>query len=81
MALRRIEGQIRGIARMIEDGKYCVDIVSQIRAARAALGTVETKVLSKHIENCVAEALRSGSDQVVQEKLDEIVDYVGRTVK
>ena len=52
-SLKRIEGQIRGIINMVNDGKYCIDILNQIKAAKSALVTVESKVLKTHIESCV----------------------------
>jgi len=76
--LKRIEGQITGIARMVEDGRYCMDILTQLRAARAALGKVEEQVLRAHAEHCVAQAVRSGSEREAQKKLDEIFEVIGR---
>ncbi|MAR77578.1 MAG: hypothetical protein CMD43_01395, partial [Gammaproteobacteria bacterium] len=60
-SLKRIEGQIRGIINMINDGKYCVDILNQIKAAKAALVSVESKVLKKHVESCVKNSLKNKS--------------------
>jgi DNA-binding FrmR family transcriptional regulator len=76
--LKRIEGQISGISRMVEDGRYCMDILTQLRAARAALGKVEEQVLRAHAEHCVAQAVRSGSEREAQKKLDEIFEVIGR---
>lgn len=76
--LKRIEGQIAGIGRMVEDGRYCMDILTQLRAARAALGKVEEQVLRAHAEHCVAQAVRSGSEREAQKKLDEIFEVIGR---
>ena len=59
--LARIEGQIRGIRRMIEEGVYCVDIITQLQAVESALKSVRSRVLSKHMGHCVVEALESGS--------------------
>ena len=58
--LKRIEGQVRGIARMVEEDRYCIDIVTQIRAVRAALRGVEDEVLKDHVEHCVEGAIASG---------------------
>ena len=58
-SLKRIEGQIRGIINMINDGKYCVDILNQVKAAKSALVTVESKILKKHIESCVKSSLKN----------------------
>ena len=76
--LKRIEGQTRGLVRMVEEERYCVDILTQIRAARAALKRVEESVLRDHVEHCVAEALRSGSRARQRAKVDELVDVLGR---
>ena len=76
--LRRIEGQVGGLARMVEDERYCVDILTQIRAARAALRRVEEEVLRDHVEHCVAQAVASGNAAARQAKLDELVDVFGR---
>ena len=76
--LKRIEGQIAGIGRMVESQRYCTDILTQLRAARAALGKVEEQVLRAHAEHCVAQAVRSGSEREAQKKLDEIFEIIGR---
>ncbi|HID54945.1 TPA: metal-sensitive transcriptional regulator [Candidatus Poribacteria bacterium] len=72
--LRRIEGQVRGITRMVEEERYCVDILTQISAARAALQSLAAVVLKRHIESCVAEAMTSGSEMERVEKIDELVE-------
>lgn len=76
--LARAEGQIRGIRRMIEDGEYCVDIVTQIQAAQAALGAVGRQVLRKHVEHCVADALRAGPGGEAEDKIDELMTVLRR---
>ncbi len=76
--LRRIEGQVGGLARMVEEGRYCVDILTQVRAARAALRRVEESVLREHVEHCVAQAIRSGSPVEQKARVDELLDVVGR---
>jgi DNA-binding FrmR family transcriptional regulator len=76
--LRRIEGQVGGLVRMVEEERYCVDILTQIRAARAALRRVEESVLREHVEHCVAHAIRSGDPVEQKAKVDELVDVVGR---
>ncbi|MCB1721970.1 MAG: metal-sensitive transcriptional regulator [Rhodospirillales bacterium] len=73
--LNRIAGQIEGIKRMIEDGRYCPDILTQLRAARAAIRTVEAHVLETHLHHCVAEAMTADN---AQEKIDEIKDLFKR---
>jgi DNA-binding FrmR family transcriptional regulator len=76
--LRRIEGQVGGLVRMVEEERYCVDILTQVRAARAALRRVEESVLREHVEHCMAQAIRSGSPVEQKAKVDELLDVVGR---
>lgn len=76
--LRRIEGQVRGIHRMIEEDKYCVDILHQIVAARAALGKAGTVLLENHTRGCVADAIR---EERSDEAIDELVDILMKFVK
>ena len=76
--LRRIEGQVRGIVRMVEAERYCVDILTQLRAARAALRRVEDSVLREHVEHCVAQAIRSGRAAEQQEKVEELLGVLSR---
>jgi DNA-binding FrmR family transcriptional regulator len=76
--LRRIEGQVGGLVRMVEEERYCVDILTQLRAARAALRRVEEAVLREHVEHCVAHAIRSGDSAEQKTKVDELLDVVGR---
>jgi DNA-binding FrmR family transcriptional regulator len=72
-ALARIEGQVRGIRRMIEEGRYCVDILTQARAVHAALRQVERRILASHLESCVHDAFHHGTGQDRAEKMDEIL--------
>ncbi len=76
--LARIEGQIKGITRMIEDRRYCIDIASQIKAVQSALKQVQMGVLEKHIHHCVAESATSGDPAHLNEKIEEIVQVVGK---
>jgi len=76
IALRRIEGQVRGVQRMIEDRKYCIDILNQICAIKGALGRVEERIL---IESCVTQAFQGTSEDEKQEKLDEILKLINKT--
>ena len=76
--LRRIEGQIRGIQKMIEEGKYCVDILTQIHAAIGSLSAVEDQILEKHLSNCVSKSLTSKSVRERQDKLNEIVKLISQ---
>ena len=76
--LSRIEGQVRGVARMIEAERYCIDIVTQVSAIRAALAKVEDAVIKDHVAHCVEHAIMSG-DQVQQRlKVTELVDTLSR---
>jgi DNA-binding FrmR family transcriptional regulator len=78
-ALRRIEGQVRGVQRMIEERKYCIDILNQIHAVKGALGRVEEKILEKHFQNCVTEAIKGTSDREKEQKMDEILRLIHQT--
>jgi len=71
--LRRIEGQVRGIARMVEDDRYCIDVLTQLRAVTAALAKVEQEVLREHLNHCVAHAFHSGSGDDRQRMIAEII--------
>ncbi len=81
VALRRIEGQVRGVQSMIEDHKYCIDILNQIYAIKGALTRVEEKILEKHFRHCVAEAVKGSSEKEKREKLDEILRLINQTRK
>ena len=74
-SIRRIEGQIRGIERMIDNGEYCIDILNQLKAAKNSLTSVEGKILKTHIEDCVKESL---SGREFEEKVDEIIKTLKR---
>ncbi len=76
--LNRIEGQIRGVRRMVEEGKYCVDILLQISAVQGALEQVRKILLGRHIESCVAEAMASGRKADRQKKIDELLEVFTR---
>jgi DNA-binding FrmR family transcriptional regulator len=76
--LHRIEGQVRGIERMVEDERYCIDILTQIAAATTALETVAFKILDEHVNHCVAGALESGDAEVAAEKSKELLEAVHR---
>lgn len=71
--LRRIEGQVRGIMKMVEDEKYCIDIINQITAAEKALSGVARIVMKRHVESCVSSAIMQGKGQ---EMIDELIDAV-----
>ena len=76
--LRRIEGQVQGIQRMVEEKKYCVDILLQLTAVEGAVEQVQRLLLGRHIEACVADAIRSGSTRDRQKKVDELLDVFSR---
>jgi DNA-binding FrmR family transcriptional regulator len=76
--LRRIEGQVQGIRRMLEDDKYCVDVLLQLSAVQGAVAQVQKLVLGQHIASCVTEALRSGPGRERQRKMDELLEVFSR---
>ncbi len=76
--LSRIEGQVRGLARMVEEDRYCIDIVTQIAAVRAALSRVEEDVLREHIHHCVRHAMTSGSKADQERKIEELMAVLAR---
>lgn len=79
--LNRIAGQVRGVAQMIEDDRYCIDILHQIAAIRSALAKVESQVLKDHAACCVAEAIASGDEAEQKQKFSELVDLLEGTRK
>ena len=79
--LARIEGQVRGIARMIEDDRYCIDVLTQLAAVDTALEAVALKVLDEHVRHCVAAALASGDAEQAGEKSRELLEAVRRFAK
>ncbi len=79
VAFKRIEGQVRGIQRMIENREYCIDILNQIHAVKGALSSVEEKILQKHFRHCVTTAIIGSSEKEKQQKLDEILKLINRT--
>ena len=76
--LKRIEGQVRGLARMVEHDRYCIDIVTQLSAVRAALRRAEEEILADHIAHCVDEAIASGNKTQQRRKLDELTSVMRR---
>ena len=76
--LRRIEGQVRGLSRMVEDDRYCIDIVTQLSAVRAALRRAEEEILADHIAHCVEHAIASGNKAEQRRKVVELTDVLGR---
>jgi len=76
--LGRIEGQVRGIAKMVEDDRYCIDVVTQIAAVRAALRRAEEEVLKDHVAHCVEHAIASGDHEEQRRKVAELMDVIAR---
>jgi DNA-binding FrmR family transcriptional regulator len=76
--LKRIEGQVRGLSRMVEDDRYCIDIVTQISAVRVALRRAEEEILRDHVAHCVEEAIVSGNRAEQRRKVVELMEVVGR---
>ena len=76
--LNRIEGQVRGIARMIDEDRYCIDILTQVRAARSALARVESELLKEHLEQCVVGAMVSGDETEQRAKAAELIELLAR---
>jgi DNA-binding FrmR family transcriptional regulator len=79
--LRRVEGQVRGIAAMIESGRYCVDILIQLQAARAALAKIEREILDAHASDCIAGAVASGDSDDQRAKLAELTKLLNRAIR
>ena len=77
--LNRIEGQVRGLARMVAEERYCIDIVTQIAAVRAALRRVEEEILRGHVAHCVEHAIASGNKADQREKITELMAVIGRS--
>jgi DNA-binding FrmR family transcriptional regulator len=78
MRLKKIEGQVRGLGRMIQQGRYCVDILQVMSSIQGALGKVENQILKRHLEGCVTHAVRSGSPKQRTEKFQEIMDLIAK---
>jgi DNA-binding FrmR family transcriptional regulator len=77
--LNRIEGQVRGLSRMVEEGRYCIDVITQISAVRAALRRVEEEVLRDHIGHCVKEAMQSDDVRSQDRTINELIDVFARS--
>lgn len=76
--LKKVNGQIRGIETMIEENRYCVDILIQFRAIAAALNVIESAILARHIKSCVIDAIRSRDDQVIDKKVAELIKLIAK---
>ncbi|UCF86595.1 MAG: metal-sensitive transcriptional regulator [Nitrospiraceae bacterium] len=76
--LKKIEGQVRGVQKMIKEKRYCVDILTQLHSIIGAISRVESEILRKHLNGCVTSALKDRSEVVKQKKIDEVVDLITR---
>ena len=76
--LNRIAGQVDGIKRMIDEGRYCPDILTQLRAVRSAIRSVEANILEKHLQSCVADAMRAGNEKETEKKIAELKELFKR---
>jgi CsoR family transcriptional regulator, copper-sensing transcriptional repressor len=76
--LQRIEGQVRGLSRMVEGDRYCIDVITQISAVRAALRRAEEEILRDHVAHCVDGAIRSGNAAEQRKKVAELMAVLGR---
>jgi len=79
--LNRIEGQVRGIARMVEEDRYCIDILTQIQAVRAAVSRVETELLKDHLDHCITAAIEGGDPIEQRAKASELIQLLERSSK
>ena len=77
--LRRIEGQVRGIQKMVDDDRYCIDVLTQVNATKAALESVALQLLADHTEHCVTEAIRSGTGVAKVRELNQAVERMVRS--
>ena len=79
--LNRIEGQVRGVARMVDEDRYCIDVLTQLQAVRAALARVETEMLRDHLSHCIESAIVAGDVDEQRKKAAELVELLERTQK
>jgi DNA-binding FrmR family transcriptional regulator len=79
--LKRVEGQVRGIARMVEEDRYCIDVLTQLRAVRAALSKVETEMLNDHLGHCIEDAILAGDKDEQRRKASELIELLERSAR
>jgi DNA-binding FrmR family transcriptional regulator len=79
--LKRVEGQVGGLLRMVEEDRYCIDVLTQINAVRAALHKVEEAILRDHVSHCVADAFASGDGATQRHKVEELIVAIGRMTR
>jgi len=77
--LNRIAGQVQGVARMVAEDRYCMDILTQVQAVKAALARAEAEILRDHAGHCIREAIEAGDAAATQQKLDELIDLFDRS--
>jgi DNA-binding FrmR family transcriptional regulator len=76
--LNRIEGQVRGVARMVDEGRYCIDVLTQLQAVKAAVARVETEMLKDHLAHCIESAIVSGDADEQRQKANELITLLER---
>jgi DNA-binding FrmR family transcriptional regulator len=76
--LNRVEGQVRGISRMVEEDRYCIDVLTQIQAVRAAIARVESELLQSHLSHCIEDAIVSGDAKEQRKKANELIELLSR---
>lgn len=76
--LKRVKGQLEGVLKMIEDRRYCPDILIQVRAAKSAIQAIEHSILKTHLANCVSEALHEKNEEKANQKIEELIDLIER---
>ena len=79
--LRRVEGQVRGIARMVEEDRYCIDVLTQLQAVRSALARVESEMLKDHLGHCIEAAISGGDPADQRQKANELIQLLERSAK
>ena len=79
--LNRIEGQVRGVKRMVEEGRYCIDVLTQLQAVRAALVRVESEMLKNHLGHCIESAIVSGNANEQRKKATELIELLDRAAR
>jgi DNA-binding FrmR family transcriptional regulator len=79
--LSRIEGQVRGVARMIDEDRYCIDVLTQLQAVRAALARVETEMLNDHLNHCIEAAITGGDAADQRQKASELIQLLQRSAR
>ncbi len=76
--LRRLEGQVKGVTKMVEEDRYCIDILNQMSAVASALRSTENLVMGNHLNTCVAEAMRTNDETIKQEKSAEVMEVISK---